>query len=164
MGLERSMANNFTANTIKQQLATRSGQIGISNQNGSYSFVDTSTGKTVPGRSVDTSLLANPQRPNDPKLVAKALDLVRGQFTDSSIPSEMVEAMASVAAYVSSTTGIPVQNLFTNGKINMQLISSYNAFKPKGSQIGVFVGSGDPAWIHNPTLRGSIASAIVDQP
>lgn len=158
------MADNFTANTIKQQLATRSGQIGIVSQNGAYSFIDTNTGKTIPGRSVDSSLLANPQRPNDPRLKAKAMDIVRGQFTDPSIPSEMIEAMASVAAYVSATTGTPVQNLFSNGKINMALISSYNAFKPKGSQIGVFVGSGNPAWVNNPTLRGSVASAIVDQP
>ena len=158
------MANNYTANTIKQQLATRSGQIAITNANGTYSFVDTLTGKTVQGRSMDSSLLANPQRPNDPKLKARALDLARGNFDSSKVPPEMIEAMASVAAYVSSTTGTPIQNLFADGNINMQLINAYNAFKPKGSQMGVFVGTGNPTWVNNPTLRGSIASAIVDQP
>lgn len=158
------MSTNFTANTIKKQLATRSGQVGITNQNGTYSYVDTNTGKTLPGSSVSSSLLANPQRPNDPRLKAKALDIVRGYFTDPKVPSEMVEAFASVAAYVSATTGTPVESMFSNGKINMQLISAYNAFKPKGSQLGVFVGNGNPAWVNNPTLRGSVASAIVDQP
>lgn len=158
------MDNNFTANSIAQQLATRSGQIAITNNGGSYSFIDTLTGKPISGRSIDNTLLANPQRPNDPKITAQALDIARGKFDSSQTPPEMIEAFASVAAYVSTTTGTPVQNLFAGNKINMQLISAYNAFKPKGSQIGVFVGSGNPAWVSNPTLRGSVASAIVDQP
>lgn len=158
------MVDNYTANTIKQQLGTRSGQVAITNSNGAYSFVDTLTGKTIPGRSVDSTLLANPQRPNDPRLTAKALDIARGKFDSSKVPPEFIEAMASVAAYVSNTTGTPVQNLFAGNKINMQLIDAYNKFKPKGSQIGVFIGLGNPAWVTNPTLRGSIASAIVDQP
>lgn len=158
------MPNNFTANTIKQQIATRSGQVGISNQNGTYTFVDVNTGSAIPGRSLTASLLANPQRPNDPKLKAIALDAARGYFDQKNVPTAMIEAFASVAAYVSSTTGTPIQNLFSNGKINMQLIAAYNSFKPKGSQVGVFVGSGNPNWVNNPVLRGTVASAIVDQP
>jgi hypothetical protein len=158
------MVNNFTANTIQQQLATRSGQIGISNQNGTYSFVDINTGKTIAGRSLTASLLANPQRINDPKLKSQALDSAKGYFDQKNVPQEMIEGFASVAAYVSATTGTPVQNLFSNGKINMQLIAAYNSFKPKGSQVGVFVGSGSPSWVNNPVLRGTVASAIVDQP
>jgi hypothetical protein len=158
------MANNFTANTIKQQLATRSGQVGISNQNGTYAYVDVNTGANIPGRSLTAGLLANPQRPNDPKLKATALDAARGYFDQKTVPTAMIEAFASVAAYVSATTGTSIQNLFGNGKINMQLISAYNSFKPKGSQIGVFVGTGNPSWVNNPVLRGTVASAIVDQP
>lgn len=161
------MTNNYTANTIKQQLATRSGQIAISSENGSYAYINTTTGQQVQGRTLASSLLANPQRPNDPKLTARALEIVRGYYnTDGkpTVPTEMIEAIASVAAYVSTTTGTPVQNLFNDGKVNMQLIGAYNAFKPKGSQVGIFIGSGNPTWVNSPTLRGSIASAIVDQP
>jgi hypothetical protein len=158
------MPNNNTANIIQTQLATRSGQIAINNNGGSYSYVDTLTGKTIPSSNITNSLLANPQRPNDPKLTAQTVDIARGFFSGTNTPPEMIEAIASVASYVSNTSGIPVQHLFKAGKISLQLIQAYNAFKPKSSQIGIFVGSGNPAWINNPTLRGSIASAIVYQP
>lgn len=158
------MSDNFTQNIIKKQLATRSGQIGITANNGSYQFVNTITGQIIPNQQVDTTLLANPQRPNDPKLTNKALTIARSYFTDSETPQEFIEAIASVAAYVSATNGIPVEQLFANQKISLNLISAYNNFKPKSSQIGVFVGDGNPAWVNNPTLRGSIAAAITDQP
>ena len=158
------MANNTTANIIKTQLATRSGQVAINNAGGTFSYVDTLTGKTITPSNITQNLLANPQRPNDPRLTAKALDIARGFFGDTNTPQEMVEAIASVAAYVSVTTGTPVQHLFQANKISLQLIQAYNAFKPKGSQVGAFVGSGSPSWINNPTLRGSVAAAIVFQP
>lgn len=158
------MANNFTKQTIKQQLATRSGQVAVTNKNGAYQYTDTLTGKTLQGVSVDTSFLVNPQKPNDPKLTAKALDLARGYFTNPGTPKEMIEAIASVAAYVSATNRIPITSLFENNKISLQLISAYNTFKPKGSQVGVFIGNGNPAWVNNPSLRGSVAAAITDQP
>jgi hypothetical protein len=158
------MPNNTTANLITKQLATRSGQIAINNNNGTFSYVDTLTGKTITGSNVTQSLLANPQRPNDPRLTSQAIDIASGFFSGTNTPSEMIEAIASVAAYVSATSGIPVQHLFKSGSISLQLIQAYNSFKPKGSQVGVFVGTGNPAWVNNPTLRGSIASAIVFQP
>lgn len=158
------MADNFTKQTIKQQLATRSGQVEVTNKGGAYQYTDSLTGKTLQGVSVDSSFLANPQRPNDPKLTAKALDLARGYFTNPETPPEMIEAIASVAAYVAATNKIPVTSLFVDNKLSLQLISAYNAFKPKGSQVGVFIGNGNPAWVNNPSLRGSIAAAITDQP
>lgn len=158
------MADNFTQTIIKKQLATRSGQIGISSNNGTYQFINTVTGQIIPNQQVDSTLLANPQRPNDPKLTNKALTIARSYFTDPTTPKEFIEAIASVAAYVSATNGIPVEQLFSNQKISMNLIAAYNNFKPKSSQIGVFVGDGNPAWVNNTTLRGSIAAAITDQP
>lgn len=158
------MVENFTQNIVKKQLATRSGQIAITSNNGSYQFINTVTGQIIPNQQVDTTLLANPQRPNDPKLTNKALTIARSYFTDPDTPKEFIEAIASVAAYVSVTNGVPVEQLFANKKISMDLIAAYNNFKPKSTQIGVFVGDGNPAWINNPTLRGSIAAAITDQP
>lgn len=158
------MTTNFTSQTITQQIATRSGQIGISSQNGVYTYVNLATGQAVPGRTVTSTLLANPQRPNDPKLKNQALELARGYYDIKTTPEEFIEAIASVAAYVSTTNGIPVANLFANNTISLQLISAYNAFQPKGNQVGVFVGTGNPAWSNNPVLRGTVASAIVDQP
>jgi len=158
------MANkNYTEDTITRQLATRSGQVSVTDKKGAYQYTDTLTGYTLPGRSITSSYLVNPQKPNDPKLKAKALDFARGYFNNQTTPPEMVEAIASVAAYVSAVNGIPIASLFVNNKISLQLISAYNAFKPKGSQVGVFAGNGNPSWVNNPTLRGTIAAAITDQ-
>lgn len=158
------LGNNFTSQTIKQQLAQRSGQIAIRNNNGGLQFIDQLNNTPVKGPSADSSLLANPQKPNDPKLTAAALDAARGYYAGKNVPKEFVEAIASVAAYVSATNKVPVESLLTATHVSIQLIQAYNAFKPKGSQVGILVPQLEPSWVQNPTLRGSISAAITDQP
>ena len=158
------MANNFTAQTIIQQLAQRSGQVAVNKTNGTTKFVDQLTGQVLGGPSADSTLLALPQQPNDPKLTAKALDAARGYYAGRNVPTEFVEAIASVAAYVSSTQGIPIGNLLSKNSVSLKLIQAYNQFKPKGSQVGIMVPQLGPSWFNNPTLRGSISAAITDQP
>jgi hypothetical protein len=155
---------NFTSQTITQQLAQRSGQVAIAAKNGGLQFVDQLTNKPLSGPSADSSLLANPQKPNDPKLSAAALDAARGYFSGKNIPAEFIEAVASVAAYVSAVNNIPVESLINNRSVSLKLIQAYNEFKPKGSQVGVLLPELKPSWFQNPTLRGSVAAAITDQP
>lgn len=155
---------NFTSQTITQQLAQRSGQIAISAKNGGLQFVDQLNGKPLSGPSAGSSLLSNPQKPNDPKLSAAALDAARGYFSGRNIPNEFIETIASVAAYVSAVDNIPVESLITNKTVTLKLIQAYNEFKPKGSQVGILLPQLQPSWFQNPTLRGSISAAITDQP
>lgn len=155
--------NNFTADIIKKQLALRSNQIGISTVNGGSQFVDQLTGKTLISQPVGSSLLANPQKPNDPKIKSAALNIARGYFAGTNTPSEMIEAIASVAAYVSATQQVSVSSLFQNNIISDKLIGAYNEFKQKGSQIGLINVNTSPAWVNNLSIRGSIAAAILYQ-
>ena len=130
------MANtNFVQQTIQQQLAQRSGQVSIGQQNGGYQFIDELTGRTLSGQPASSSMLANPQRPNDPKIRAHAINLAKGAMGGKNVPAELVEAIASVAAYESAVFGISVGSLFPNNNVGLRLIRAYNAFKPKGSQI-----------------------------
>lgn len=154
---------NFTSQTITQQIAQRSGQVALSAKNGGLQFIDSLTGRNLQGPSADSSLLANPQKPNDPKLTAAALDAARGYYAGKSVPKEFVEAIASVAAYVSAVNKIPVESLINANSVSIQLIQAYNAFKPKSSQVGFLRPQLDPSWFQNPTLRGSISAAITDQ-
>ena len=159
------MANeNFTSQTIRQQLAQRSGQISLAQLSGGWQFVDDLTGKSIDSLPVSSSLLANPQRVNDPKIKSQALDAARGYYSRSNVPPEMIEAIATVAAYVSAVRGVSVSTLLTNDSISLDLIQAYNAFKPKGSQVGVLMPSRLPSWVNNPTLRGSISAAITNEP
>lgn len=155
---------NFTSQTITQQLAQRSGQISVAQNNGGWQFVDDLTGKSIDALPASSSLLANPQRVNDPKIKSRALDAARGYYSRSNVPPEMVEAIASVAAYVSAVRGVSVSTLLTNDSISLELIQAYNSFKPKGSQVGVLQSVRVPSWTNNPTLRGSISAAITDEP
>ena len=91
-------------------------------------FVDQLNGTVLGGPSADSTLLAIPQQPNDPKLTAKALDAARGYYAGRNVPAEFVEAIASVAAYVSSTQGIPIGNLINKNTVSLKLIQAYNEF------------------------------------
>ena len=155
---------NFVQQTIQQQLAQRSGQVSIAQRNGGYQFVDELTGRTLPSRPAASSMLANPQQPNDPKIRAHAVNLAKGAMGNKNVPPELVEAIASVAAYQSAVLGVSVSSLFPNNMVGLKLIAAYNAFKPKGSQIGVMTENTAPVWTNNPTLRGNISAAITDQP
>ena len=151
---------NFVEETIRQQIAQRSGQVSISQVPGGWQFIDDLSGRALSGPSATSSIMANPQRPNDPKIKARALDRARGYYQGQSVPAEFIEAIATVAAYVSATRGIPVDDLFQDGTMGNELLRAYNSFKPKGSQVGTLAPGRVPGWTNNPTLRGSITAAI----
>lgn len=152
-------SNNLTTDLISTQLAQRSGQVSISKYNGGVQFIDDLTGAQLVVNAAST-LLANPQNPADPRIKAVALDLARGYYATSTTSNEMIEAIATVAAYVSATEGIPIGSLLTNHSVSLKLINAYNSFKSKGSQVGILSASLLPNWTNNPTLRGSINLAI----
>lgn len=124
--------------------------------------MDDLTGKPISSLNAASSVLANPQRPNDPKIKAKALDIARGLYGSGQVPAEILETIATVAAYVSATRNVPVTSLFTPTGVSIDLIEAYNALKSKTSQVGVFLPSPLPVWANNPTLRGSVSAAITD--
>ena len=156
--------SNYTSQTITQQLAQRSGQIRISTANGGIQYVDSLTGRPLISIPAASSMLANPQNPRDPQISAKALDLARALFAGQGVPDALVEAVATVAAYTSVTTGIPVDRLLTKDGVSDVLLGQYNRFKPKSSQVGRFGPLSVPAWSNNPVLRGTISAAISEQP
>lgn len=153
---------NFTQATVRKQIAQNSGQVAIGARDGGYQFIDQMTGRTLSGPPVDSSLLAIPQSVNDPRLTAQALNLARGFYQDKNVPDELVEAIASVAAYTSVTQGIPVTSLISSNGLSNEMIRAYNSFKPKSTQLGYFSARDLPSWTNNPTLRGSIRAALVD--
>lgn len=150
----------FSSQVIRQQLAQRSGQVSVRQSEGGWQFIDDLSGNQLSGPTVSSSLLANPQRPNDPRITAQALDLAKSYYSDPTIPPALTEAIATVAAYVSATRGIPVPSLFSSTGMTPELLQAYNSFKPKGSQVGVLLQNQLPRWTNNPTLRGSISAAI----
>jgi len=157
------MAINFTAQTIQQQIAQQSGQIAITQRGGGFQYVNTLTGKPLNLPPVSSALLNNPITSKNPNLSAQALALAKGYYSNSNVPAALVESIASVAAYISSTQGVPIGNLFNQNGVTMAFLQAYNAFSPLGSQIGLASINKSPAWENNPTLRGSIAAALTDQ-
>jgi hypothetical protein len=154
--------NNYTSQLITKQISQKSGQIAVTQSQGGWQYVDTLTGNNLTA-SASSNLLANPQQPNDPKIKGQSIELAKGYFANKNVPDALIDAIATVAAYVSATQGIPVNNLISNTSISLQLIQAYNSFKPKTSQVGIIQGNLAPTWTNNPTLRGSIAAAITDQ-
>jgi hypothetical protein len=155
--------NNFTSQLVTQQLSQRSGQVAISTKGGNSKFINSLNNQVISGPEAGSVILANPQKPNDPKLTAKALDSARGYYAGRNVPPEFVEAIASVAAYLSNVSGIPVNSMLSPTSVSLELISAYNRFKPKGSQVGILSPQLNPTWFNNPILRGSITAALKDQ-
>lgn len=155
-------ATNFTKTTIQRQLAQRSGQIALTGRDGGFQFIDELTNTPLSGAPVDSSLLAVPQSVNDPRITSRALDLARGFFAGKNVPPQLVEAIASVAAYTSVVQGVPVASLISNQGLSNDLIRAYNNLKPKSSQVGYITANTGPAWANNPVLRGSVRAALID--
>lgn len=148
---------NYVRDQIVRQLANQSGGISVTSREGGYQYIDTTNGNPVAGASVDSIFLSNPPKATDPRISAKAVTAAKGNIVGDNIPAALVDSLAVVAAYVSVVNNISVQQLFVNNIPTLELLSGYNTFKPKGSQLGVFGAISKMAWESNPTLRGSVA-------
>jgi hypothetical protein len=154
---------NFTAQTIQQQIAKQSGQIAITSRGAAYQYTNTATGAVLNLPSVTSSLLNNPIKSNNPRLSATALSAVQGFFANSNVPVELIAAIASVAAYINATQGIPINSLINANGVTQSFIAAYNLLAPAGAQLGVVSINSAPVWANNQVLRGSIAAALTDQ-
>lgn len=155
------MADNYIQNQLKTQLATRSGTLVVRTNDGGYHLVDENTGQSVTTTQFSSTLLSAPPQSTDPQLNASDIDIARGYLSGQNLPYQLIESFASVAAYTSSATGIPIRDLFPDNQIGLQLIQAYNTFKPKSSQIGIFGNATTPNWANNITLRGSVFEALI---
>jgi hypothetical protein len=154
---------NFTRNAITRQIANQSNQLNVTNTGGSYQYRDSVTSQVLPG-SPSSQYLVTPQNPNDPQIKSQVLAIAKGHAGQANVPTQLVDAISSVAAYTSAVTGIDVNSLFNSDSTpTLKLVSAYNTFKPRGTQLGMF-GSATLPWTNNPTLRGSIAAAYNGQP
>jgi hypothetical protein len=155
---------NFTAQTIQQQIAKQSGQIAITSNGGSLQYTNTATGAVLNLPPATSALLNNPIKSNNPKLSATALAAAQGLFAKTDVPVELVDAIASVAAYINATQGIPINSLINSNGVTSSFIAAYNVLAPAGAQLGVATINTSPVWTNNQILRGSIAAALTDQP
>jgi hypothetical protein len=163
-GTKTPTPNNFTAQTITQQIAQQSGQIAITSAGGGLQYTNTLTGQPLTALpSPASALLANPKQSNNPIISATALSLAAGHY-ESSVPQQLVQSIASVAAYVAATQGIPVSTLITPAGPTLQLLAAYNALAPSTTAVGVVnqqISAWSPPWPRSPTLRGSLSAAII---
>lgn len=155
--------SNFTAQTIQQQIAKQSGQIAITQRGGGFQYTNTLTGAVLNLPPVTSSLLNTPIKSNNPKISATALATAQGLFAKTNVPPALVDAIASVAAYINATQGIPINNLINQTGVTQSFIAAYNVLAPAGSQLGVATINSSPVWANNQVLRGSISAALTDQ-
>lgn len=151
--------SNFTAQTIQQQIATQSGQIGITQIGGGLQYTNSLTGAVLNLPPVSSALLNNPIRSNNPAISSTALALAQGYY-GSSVPQEQVQAIASVAAYISATQGVPIASLLGPNGVSSAFLTGYNSMSPPSNNVGLVNINTSPPWPGNPTLRGSMGAAI----
>ena len=89
--------------------------------------------------------------------------LAKGFFEKTNVPAALVDAIASVAAYVNATQGIPIDSLIDKNGVTRNFIAAYNVLAPAGAQLGVVAINPVPVWFNNQILKGSIAAAFTDQ-
>ena len=156
------MANDLTQLTIQQQIALNSGSISISNLNGSYQFVDSSTGQPITQNTISASnfMLANVPGIYQTSLRATVYNYALGVFGGKDVPNEVVETLAAMATYYSVQTGQSVTSLFDQGILLDQFMATINNFRGNTSQIGYAGLNLAPNWTNNPVLRACIAKAI----
>jgi hypothetical protein len=153
-------SKNILENNIRKQLALNTGQISVSGQNGSYGFIEQSTGRSLPGSAnasnyVQSSVPAVYQA----GLRAEVYNYAKGIFGGREVPDELVESLASLATYYVGRTGVSVQSLFNQGQFQQQFLAAINTFLNKSIQFGYQSLSVAQPWINNPSLRGNISAA-----
>jgi hypothetical protein len=156
------MANDLTQLTIQQQLQLNNGAITIANTGGSYQFVNASTGLPLENTSASASnfLLANTPGVYQTGLRASVYNYALGLFAGKTVPNEVVDTLAAMAAYYSTQTGQSVTSLFNNGVLLNQFLATINNFRGGTSQIGYAGLNIQPNWANNQVIRASISKAI----
>lgn len=146
--------SNYIRNQLTRQVTNNAGTIQVTNNQGGYQYTN-NNGQVVPGPGVSTTYLSDPPRVSDPKISAAAVNAAIGQVINNNLP-ELAQNLADVAAYVSVINNVSPDVLFSNGQPNVQLLSGYNTFKPKSSQLGMFDINLSPPWQSNPVYQGTL--------
>jgi hypothetical protein len=150
---------NYTSSNISRQIATQSGGVALSTNQGSLEWRDTLTGQTIQSQPADSSLLSvSPS--SKINLSSKNIDKAAGVYATPGVPQALVNMVATTAAYAVKTTGAAITDLVTPNGVSIQFLGVYNQLAQPGSQIGIVTEkSTKSAWTNNPTLRGSISAA-----
>lgn len=156
------MGTDLTQALIQQQLSLNSGAITIARVGGAYQFVNAATGLPLLNNSISASnfLLANTPGVYQTSLRSSVYNYALGIFGGKTVPDEVVQTLAAMAAYYQSQTGQSVDSLFNNGILLDQFLATINNFRAGTSQIGYAGLNIAPNWGNNPVLRASISKAI----
>lgn len=154
------MMKDIVVNNIKKQLALNSGQINITNTNGTYSFTDSKNNQLPNSSNAANYALSNVPAVYQTGIRADVYNYAKGIFGGQNVPDSLVESLASLATYYASTTGISVQKLFKNGQLQPEFLASVNGFLNKSLQFGYQSLNTNQPWVNNPTLHGNISAAF----
>jgi hypothetical protein len=155
-----AVTKDIIQNNLKKQLALNSGQLSVVNQGGSWVFADQS-GQPISG-TTDAANYALSQSParyvsTSP---AQSYNLAKGMFGGTNVPDDLVTALANMATYYSSQTGVQVTDLFKNGVMLNEFLATVNSIRTPGSQIGYVGINPTPSWSKNATLGPTIAAVL----
>lgn len=153
--------NSIIAKNIRKQLAMNAGQLTLSNNSGGYNFVN-SAGQTISPGSANASnyMLSNVPATYQSGIRADVYNYARSVFSGQNVPAELVESLASLATYYASQTGVSVQSLFKDKKLDSAFQATVNSFLNSSLQFGYQTLKTDQPWANNPTLHGNIAAAL----
>jgi hypothetical protein len=153
--------NNSVQQNIQTQLSLNNGSTILADVDGTYQFVDASTGQPI-SQSNDTesrSLNATPAI-YQTSVRTDIYNYAKGLFGAQGGPPELVEVLATLATYYCVQSGQPVTKLLSNGVLLDQFMGTINNLKNKTSQYGYAGLNVAPNWSNNPMIRGSIARAV----
>lgn len=150
-------------NNIRKQLGLQSGQIKGTNQGGSWQWSN-ATGVPL-GGSNDYGNYALAQAPARyvTSMSTSTYELAKGMFGGPNVPTELIEVLANMATYYASQTGQPVTNLFRQGILLNDFLSTINSIRLPTSQLGYVGINPSPVWVKNPTLGPTIEAALTTQ-
>ena len=149
-------SSDIIVSNIKKQLALNSGELAITNRNGTYGFVNTSG---VPYGAAANYILSNIPSTYQQPLRTDIYNYAKGIFSGINVPTELVESLSSLATYYVTQTGIPVTNLMRNGQLDANFMATINSFLNSSIQFGYQSLNTNPPWANNPTLHGNITAA-----
>lgn len=145
---------------IRKQLARNSGQLQVTNQQGSWQFAD-SAGRPV-SASTDMTNYGLSQAPGRyiASMASKTYDLAKGVFGGPGVPDELIEVLANLATYYVNQTGQPLENIFRQGVLMNDFLATINSIRNATSQLGYVGINPQPNWTRSPTMGPTISAAI----
>lgn len=153
--------NNIIAKNIQKQIALNSGQLQITSNQGTTTFTDITSNKTLGSETNATNyVLSNIPSVYTVGLRTEVYNYAKSIFGGQDVPEELIESLSSLATYYVSQTGASVTDLFKNGDFQPAFLGTINNFLSKSIQFGYRRLNTDQPWIRSPVLRGSVEAAF----